>query len=152
MNQRKAKDVIDAFEKAEKISQDRPPLPKGVLPSYLKLIDWIYQLSQKRKVKISDIADILHLSRPGITRSLNAMEEIGLIEKKASLQDGRVVYVFLTEKGQHYYFQYVDQYYKKLSQRLEKYDEHKINEMIDLINQVCDDLSMCPIEMENTNE
>lgn len=150
MNQRKAKDVIDAFEKAEKLSQERPPLPKGLLPSYLKLIDWTYQLSQKGNVKISDIADALHLSRPGITRSFTALEQMQLIEKKTSDTDGRVVYVSLTEKGIAYYFQYVDQYYKQLTKRLSKYDEADLNVMIHMIDLISEDLTTHPIEMEDT--
>ena len=152
MNQRKAKDVIDAFEKAEKLAQGRPPLPKGLLPSYLKLIDYTYQLCQKGKVKISDLADALHLSRPGITRSFSALEQMQLIEKKTSDTDGRVIYVALTQKGIMYYFHYVDRYYKQLSKRLTKYDASDLNTMIHRINLISDDLTMHPIEMEDLYE
>lgn len=44
-----ARKVIDAFEKAEKMLQNRPPLPKDILPSYLKMLDKIYELDQKGK-------------------------------------------------------------------------------------------------------
>lgn len=51
MDAYQARKVIDAFEKAEKILQNRPPLPKDILPSYLKMLDKIYELDQKGKVR-----------------------------------------------------------------------------------------------------
>ena len=44
-----ARKVIDVLEKAEKIAQSRPKLPKEILPSYLKILDEIYQLSLEGK-------------------------------------------------------------------------------------------------------
>ena len=140
MNQRKAKDVIDAFEKVEKVIHEREKLPEGVLPSYMKLIDWIYQLSQKGKVKVSDLADVLGQSRPGITRACKNMEELGLITKKLNETDRRIVYVELTDKAVSYYFKYIDSYYEKLSFIFSEYDERKIDEMIEMIYQICEDM------------
>lgn len=148
MDQRKAKDVIDVFERIERFTNGRPPLPKGVLPSYLKLVDWIYQLSLKGKVKVSDLADALHLSRPGITRSCKSMEELGLIEKTVNEDDRRIVYVSLTEKGTEYYFHYIERYYRQLSDRLEKYEGKRLEDMMTLVNELCDDFEMNPIRME----
>lgn len=148
MNQRKAKDVIDAFERIERFTNDRPPLPKGVLPSYMKLVDWIYQLSLKGRVKISDLADAMHLTRPGITRSCKSMEELGLIKKTVNENDRRIVYVSLTEKGTQYYFRYIEKYYHQLSARLEKYEGEHLDDMVKLIHELCDDFERNPICME----
>lgn len=148
MNEEKAKQVIDAFEKAEKITQSRTPLPSGVIPSHIKLIDWIYQLSQKGNVKVSDLAEALHLSRPGITRSLNKMEEIGLIEKNTNQEDRRVVYVSLTKKGEEIYYFYVDKYFKKLADRLSVYKDEDIQKMIEMVDLIYEDLMEKRIVME----
>lgn len=148
MNQRKAKDVIDAFERIERFTNDRPPLPEGVLPSYMKLVDWIYQLSLQGMVKISDLADALHLTRPGITRSCKSMEKLGLIEKKVNEDDRRIVYVSLTEKGNEYYYRYIERYYRQFSDRLEKYEGKRLDDMLKLMHELCDDFEMNPIRME----
>lgn len=148
MDQRKAKDVIDAFERIERFTNDRPPLPKGVLPSYLKLVDWIYQLSLKGRVKVSDLADALHLSRPGITRSCKSMEKLGMIEKTVNEEDRRIVYVSLTEKGTEYYFRYIERYYRQLSERLRKYEGKRLDEMMVLMHELCDDFEKNPIRIE----
>lgn len=148
MDQRKAKDVIDAFERIERFTNNRPPLPEGVLPSYMKIVDWIYQLSLKGKVKISDLSDALHLTRPGITRSCKNMEKLGLIKKSVNEKDRRIVYVSLTEKGTEYYFKYIENYYRHFSARLEKYDEKRLDEMLKLVHELCDDFEREPIGME----
>ena len=71
-----ARKVIDVFEKAEKIAQSRPPLPKEILPSYLKILDKIYQLSLKGKVRVSDVSKALHQTTPSITRAYGIYTDI----------------------------------------------------------------------------
>lgn len=150
MNERKAKDVIDAFEKVEKIAQSRPPLPKGLLPSYLKLIDLIYHISKQGKVKVSDLSTHMNQTMPSITRSLKAMEEMKLVKKENSSKDKRIVYISLTDKGNNIYQKYVKTYYSKLSKRLSIYKDSDLDKMIQTINLIYDDLMTNPIEMEET--
>ncbi len=148
MNEKQAKKVIDALEKAEKLANSRPQLPKELLPSYLKLIDYIYQLSKEGDVRVSDLSKALHQTAPSITRSLSHMEELGYITKTISSSDKRVVYVSLTELGLKLYQQYVEKYYKKLSKRLSKYNMDQIHLMISTIDEIYDDLMNDPISME----
>lgn len=148
MNETHAKKVIDALEKAEKIADNRPALPKELLPSYLRLIDVIYQLSKEGQVRVSDLSNTLKQTTPSITRSLTAMEKLGLIQKNYSEKDKRVVYVSLTKKGNEIYFFYVERYYKKLAERLSKYDSNKLNTMISVIDDLYSDLINDPINME----
>lgn len=148
MNETHAKKVIDALEKAEKIAVNRPALPKELLPSYLRLIDVIYQLSKEGQVRVSDLSNTLKQTAPSITRSLTAMEKLDLIQKNYSEKDKRVVYVSLTKKGNEVYFFYVERYYKKLAERLSKYDSNKLNTMISVIDDLYSDLINDPINME----
>ena len=148
MNETQAKKVIDALEKAEKIADNRLALPKELLPSYLRLIDIIYQLSKEGQVRVSDLSSTLKQTTPSITRSLIAMEKLGLIQKNYSEQDKRVVYVSLTKKGNEVYFFYVERYYKKLADRLSKYDSNELNTMISVIDDLFEDLINDPINME----
>lgn len=148
MTEKQAKKVIDALEKAEKLANSRPQLPKEILPSYLKLIDYIYQLSKEGDVRVSDLSKALHQTTPSITRSLIHMDEQGYIKKTISSSDKRVVYVSLTELGLKLYQQYVENYYKKLSKRLSKYNIDQINLMISTIDEIYDDLMNDPINTE----
>lgn len=148
MTEKQAKKVIDALEKAEKLANSRPQLPKEILPSYLKLIDYIYQLSKEGDVRVSDLSKALHQTMPSITRSLIHMDEQGYIKKTISSSDKRVVYVSLTELGLKLYQQYVEKYYKQLSKRLSKYNIDQINLMISTIDEIYDDLMNDPINTE----
>lgn len=148
MTEKQAKKVIDALEKAEKLANSRPQLPKEILPSYLKLIDYIYQLSKEGDVRVSDLSKALHQTTPSITRSLIHMDEQGYIKKTISSTDKRVVYVSLTELGLKLYQQYVEKYYKQLSKRLSKYNIDQINLMISTIDEMYDDLMNDPINTE----
>ncbi len=46
-----------------------------------------------------DLAEMLHLSRPSVTTMLHAMEEQGLITRRADDQDRRLTRVYLTDSG-----------------------------------------------------
>lgn len=46
-------------------------------------------------VKASEIARLLNVSRPGVTKAMNALKEAGLIEKESYSA------ILLTEKGRH---------------------------------------------------
>lgn len=63
------------------------------------------QLSQSanQKMRRIDLAEQIGLSPSGITRLLNPMEKIGLIEKQANPRDARVSLVALSEVGERIY-------------------------------------------------
>ena len=147
-----ARKVIDVFEKAEKIAQSRPSLPKEILPSYLKILDKIYQLSLKGKVRVSDVSKALHQTTPSITRALCAMETLGWIGKEVSSEDKRVIYVVLKEKGEEVYHYYIETYFEKFSLRLQKYDKEQLEVMIECINSIYADFTETPIVMEGMKD
>ncbi len=152
MNEKNAKKLMDALEKAERLSQGKPNLPSEYLPSYIKILDKIYHLNMDSKARISDVAKEMKSTRPSITRAIHEMENLGLVTKEESLEDKRVVYVSLTEKGIKVYEKYVEAYYKKLSKRLEKYKWADIKNMIELIDDLYDDLMNTPIKLEGNND
>ena len=94
------KALLDACYQAKRVRELLPPLPKGVLPSYVQYLDIIEQLEGRGvRVKVSDISDTLHLPRPGVTRTVKEMEDKGYLQKLASDSDGRVTYLAITESG-----------------------------------------------------
>jgi MarR family transcriptional regulator, organic hydroperoxide resistance regulator len=46
-----------------------------------------------------DLAEILHLSRPQVTKTLQALERQGLIARTADENDQRLTRVFITDRG-----------------------------------------------------
>ena len=114
MTNEKIKRMFDACYQAKRIREMLPPLPPGVMPSYIQYLDVIRKLEgQGTGVKVSDISDALNLPRPGVTRTVKEMEKKGYICKISSPDDGRVTYISATEEGE------------ELSK---KYDEYDITE------------------------
>lgn len=64
---------------------------------------------QDNKITTSKISDLLGITKPAISQALKKLEQGGYIKRKVNNDDRRVVYVYLTKKGE---------------QRLKQKDEH----------------------------
>lgn len=114
------KRLMDACYEGKRARDLLPPLPAGVLPSYIQYLDAIQCLEQEViRVKVSDISGKLNLPRPGVTRTVKEMETKGYLKKLASAEDGRVTYLSLTEEGKALSEKYDAQYFRSLLPYLE---------------------------------
>ena len=79
------KDFFDCCRDAKKILELLPPLPQGLTPRHIQIIDTISQLEEKNGlVKISDISTALHVTRPSITRVVSELAAAGYAQKAGS--------------------------------------------------------------------
>lgn len=110
------KALFDACYQAKRIRELLPALPKGVAPSYIQFLDIIETLErQGAQVKVSDISDSLKIPRPGVTRTVKAMESKGYLRKRTSSKDGRTTYVSITQAGKQLSKRYNEIYFKRLA-------------------------------------
>lgn len=110
------KALFDACYQAKRIRELLPTLPKGVAPSYIQFLDIIETLEkQGAQVKVSDISDSLKIPRPGVTRTVKAMESKGYLRKRTSSKDGRTTYVSITQAGKQLSKRYNEIYFKRLA-------------------------------------
>ena len=108
--------MLDSCYMAKRILDMLPKLPEGVLPSYVRYLETIIELEEKnQKVKVSDVSEVLNLPRPGVTRTINAMEEKGYLKKETAKHDGRVTYVTVTKEGKMIFEKYNKNYFQKLA-------------------------------------
>ena len=71
MTNEKIKRMFDACYLAKRIREMLPPLPQGVMPSYIQYMDKIQTMEKQGIcVKVSDISDALNIPRPGVTRTV----------------------------------------------------------------------------------
>ena len=125
MTNEKIKRMFDACYLAKRIREMLPPLPQGVMPSYIQYMDKIQTMEKQGIcVKVSDISDALNIPRPGV------METKGYLKKLSSPDDGRVTFITLTEAG------------KALSR---KYDEHYFNELSSYLDDISEEDADCMI-------
>lgn len=116
MKSEKVKEMLDSCYMAKRILDMLPKLPEGVLPSYIRYLETIIELEEKnQKVKVSDVSEVLNLPRPGVTRTINAMEEKGYLKKETAKHDGRVTYVTVTKEGKMIFEKYNKDYFQKLA-------------------------------------
>ncbi len=100
-----------------------PPLPEGIIPSYIQYMDVIQSLSKQGiQVKVSDISGTLNIPRPGVTRTVKEMEQKGLLQKIASLDDGRVTYISLTEDDADCMIRTIEKFYQIMCERMGYHD------------------------------
>ena len=124
MTNKKIKEMLDACYQAKRIREMLPPLPEGVMPSYIQYLDAIQKLEKKDiHVKVSDISDVMNLPRPGVTRTVKEMEKKGYLSKIASPDDGRVTYISITEEGWKLFRKYDENYFGELSAYLSDISE-----------------------------
>ena len=87
-----AKLVLDACQQAAQLQRLLPPLPEGITPRCVRVIEQIRRLSEEGgPVRVSDISEILDVTRPGITNVLRDLEELGYVEKRRDEADSRNV-------------------------------------------------------------
>lgn len=134
MTNEKVKRMLDACYMAKRIRDMLPPLPGGVTPAYVQILDVVQKLEQKNgSVRVSDVSDALNLPRPGVTRTVKEMEGKGFLRKIASDDDGRVTYLTVTESGAKLSEKFDQKYFETLSQALENISDSDADCMIQTI-------------------
>ncbi len=137
------KRTMDACYQAKRIREMLPPLPKGVTPSYIQFLDVIEKMEEKQMpVKVSDISEQLRIPRPGVTRTVKEMEEKGFLRKETSAEDGRIVYVSITEQGKQMSYEYNQKTFEKLVECMGEISEEEINCTIDKMYRIMSERRM----------
>lgn len=75
----------------------------------------------------------MNLPRPGVTRTVKEMEAKGYLQKIASLDDGRVTYISITEEGEKLSRKYDQDYFSSLVPYLSGISEEEADCMIQTI-------------------
>ncbi len=121
------KALLTACHEAKRVTELQPPLPEGLTPGNLKVLDYIEYLERTAQPpKVSDIADLLQVTRPGITRLVRELEAISVIEKITDGQDKRIVRLRLTNEGRTLHAYYIAQYHSWLAAQITDISEDDI--------------------------
>ena len=89
MTSEKIKRMLDACYQAKRIRDLLPPLPEGVMPSYIQYLEKIQTLEKQGiRVKVSDISAAMSITIPGVPRTVTEMEKKGYWKKFAFLDEG----------------------------------------------------------------
>ncbi len=72
---------------------------EGLVPSHGDILVLLYKYE---KLTMKDIADKIHRTKPTVTVLADKLEKLGYVERRKSLDDNRITYITLTEKGRQF--------------------------------------------------
>lgn len=101
---------------------------------YLEII-----YSMQGKCTASRLADLLCVSRPGVTKKLNELIEQGLISKTPDPDDGRKYFLSVNEETApqyRIYRQQDDQAVKMITEKYSEEDIKKFNDMLQILTTI----------------
>lgn len=111
--------LLTACHQAKHATELQPTLPNGITPGHLKVLDCVHRYeTNAQSAKVSDIADEMQVTRPGITRLVRELESFHALEKITDAQDKRIVRLRLTSTGQQLYTYYILQYHNWLAEQI----------------------------------
>lgn len=129
--------VMDSLLVAKKAYEALPPLPSGIKPVYHRVLNLLYQSKeQEKEIRVSELSVALDMQLPNMTKLINEMSEVGLIQKVRSNQDKRAVFIQISEEGTDYFKNHVLVYRKQLQVEFEEFDEQDCYTMIQMIHKI----------------
>lgn len=94
--------------------------------------------NKKNLVKVSDISLASEVAMPTATKNINMLVSLGLLKKKPSEADKRIVYITTTRKGKEFLEKRYKAYKKRYMGLLQHLGEEKTDQLIQLLNQTAD--------------
>ena len=144
MDEEMIKRFIDACNDSKKITELMPPLPKGIRPRHIHILDSIVILRNRMDlVRVSDVSERLNVTMPSITLLVNDLEKKGCLIKQTSPEDKRAYSLVLTELGELYYRMYIKGYHGWLSERFDEVSEEDMKTTIRTIYKVYEVMKRC---------
>lgn len=144
-----AKRILDICQEARQLEHFLPSLPDNITPRCVRVIEQIAVLSEKGPVRVSDISEMLDVTKPGITLVLRDLNKMGYVEKQKDTTDNRVVYVSLTKTGRELYQTYVADYHAHLGTILNEIGEDQVSLLEKTIHRI---LELVAADTNNVNK
>lgn len=104
----------------------------GISLSEYLVLNQLYSAPQQ-KMRRSDLAEQVGLSPSGITRLLNPMEKIGLVEKEENPRDARVSLVTLSTAGKQLYEEAQVSFEHASTALLEPLDSIRLTTLVEIL-------------------
>jgi DNA-binding MarR family transcriptional regulator len=108
----------------------------GVSDMTVKQIAYLKTIDEQEEVTFSRLAEITRNSKPTITEMINKFVRMECVYREQCPDDGRIVYIRLTDKGkkiaqaEHYALRRV------IEQMLNSLDEHEMDLLIGILQKV----------------
>ena len=129
--------ILDACQAAAHLQLCLPALPEGVTPRSMRVLEQIGERTARgERVRVSDISEMLDVTRPGITAVVRELTRMGYVVKERDEKDARVVYVTLTAAGDALWHRYVLDYHEHLTGVLAEFGDEGARQLADTLARV----------------
>lgn len=136
MTDKMIRNLLDSCFLAKKITEMMPKLPKNVKPRHIHIITSIAISKRADPPRVSDVSNDLNVTMPSITKLINEMELMKIIEKSPVIGDKRAFNLTLTPLGLEYYQTYVVEYHGRLADEFSMLDFNDCQIMINTIKRL----------------
>ncbi|MCI9360308.1 MAG: winged helix-turn-helix transcriptional regulator [Hungatella sp.] len=139
MNTTSLKHLLDACFTAKHIIETMPALPKGMKPRHIHVLDSVNEACREQEeCRISDVSNRLNITMPSITKLIQELEIMGMLERYADDVDKRVNLLKLTDKGKAHVKKYVQDFHENWVKHLHDISDQQVEESIKMIERLHD--------------
>lgn len=131
------KRVLDICFLAKRIVETLPELPQHMKPRHIHVLDAVESVRRQQGVcRVSDVSEKLRITAPSVTRLIQELEKLGLLEKQTDREDGRFTLLELTETGTECVKRYVMDFQEEWAGKLGNVTDKQAEEMICIVEEL----------------
>ena len=108
----------------------------GLSDMTVKQIEYLKAIDEQGDVTFSRLAEITRNSKPTITEMINKFERMNCVFRERSPDDGRILYIRLTERGRKLAQAEQIALHRLIGQVMDSLDEHEMDLLIEILKKV----------------
>ncbi len=137
MNTKTLKQLLDSCFLARRIVETLPELPHGMKPRHIHVLDTIHTIQETQSAcRVSDVSSALNITMPSITRLIQELHALNLVEKYADENDKRATLLRLTEQGRTCVKYHVTDFQKEWTEALNELPDEKARAVTEVIEKL----------------
>ncbi|MGF0032839.1 MarR family winged helix-turn-helix transcriptional regulator [Bariatricus sp. SGI.154] len=137
MNAESLKRLLDSCFVAKRLVETLPELPNGMKPRHIHVMDVIYGIQNTGKpCRVGDVSSALNITMPSITKLIQELERLGMLEKYADADDKRVALLKLTDEGIACVERHIVDFHGEWAEFLSDIADDQVEEVIGIIERL----------------
>ena len=125
------KQLLDVCFTAKRVIETQPELPKGMKPRQIHVLETVYEIRQRQGIcRVSDVSSYLDITMPSVTKLIQGLEGLGMLEKQADEEDRRVALLCLTERGEECVKRYVFDFHRDWVEAMQDVTEEQVQNAV----------------------
>ncbi len=131
------KRVLDTCFLAKRITETLPELPQHMKPRHIHVLDAVESVRRQEGIcRVSDVSERLKITMPSVTRLIQELEKLGLLQKETDREDGRFTLLELTEAGTECVRKHVVDFQEEWAGKLGSVTDEQAEEVIRVVEEL----------------